>query len=166
MSEPEPLARIIGATRRRINQCVGRRLRVHRLNPQRFWVLVNLLEAPRSNLRELARRLRMDEPSASRIVSSLARRRLVEALEDPEDRRRRNLGLTTAGRAFALQVAPIAAEVRQAVEAGFTVEEKDTLRRLLVRVAENMDRLERRAGRGEGRGKRSGRALVAAGGEK
>jgi DNA-binding MarR family transcriptional regulator len=160
------LARIIGATRRRINQCVGRRLRVHRLNPQRFWVLVNLLEAPRSNLRELARRLRMDEPSASRIVSSLARRRLVAAREDPVDRRRRNLELTTAGRTFALQVAPIAAEVRQAVEAGFTVQEKDTLRGLLGRVAENMDRLERRASRGEGRANRSGRSLLAAGGEK
>jgi DNA-binding MarR family transcriptional regulator len=163
LPDQEPLARVIGATRRRINQCVGRRLRAHRLNPQRFWVLVNLLEAPGSNLRELARRLRMDEPSASRIVSSLARRRLVKARKDPADRRRRNLELTVEGRAFAVKVAPVAAEVRQAVEAGFTVEEKETLRRLLVRVASNMDRLEQRAGfgPGTGRGNESDRPLVA-----
>jgi len=39
----------------------------------------------------------------------------------------------------------VAAEVRRAVEAGFTPEEKATLRRLLGRVIDNMDVLERHA---------------------
>jgi len=147
LAEPEPLSRIIGATRRRIQQAVGRRLRAHRLNPQRFWVLVNLREAPGSSLRELARRLRMDEPTASRIVAGLARRRLVRARPDAVDRRRRNLELTAEGRALANKVGPVASEVRQAVEAGFTDEEKATLRRLLGRVFENMVAFERRHAR-------------------
>lgn len=144
MFDSDPLARAIGATRRRIHQAVTRRLREHRLNPQRFWVLVNLLEAPGSTLRELARRLRMDEPSASRIVASLVRRRLVRAGEDSTDRRRRPLELTPDGLRLARTVSPIAREVRRAVEAGFTDEEKDALRRLLGRVVENMAALERR----------------------
>jgi DNA-binding MarR family transcriptional regulator len=147
LKEPEPLARIIGATRRRIQQAVGRRLRTHRLNPQRFWVLVNLLETPGSSLRELARRLRMDEPTASRIVASLARRRLVRARPDAADRRRRNLELTAEGKALARSVAPVASEVRQAVEAGFTDQEKATLRQLLGRVVDNMVAFERRQAR-------------------
>ena len=43
---------------------------------------------------------------------------------------------------LARRVAPIATEVRRAVEAGFTDEEKSSLRRLLGRVAENMRVLE------------------------
>ena len=148
----EPLARVIGATRRRINQAVSRRLRAQRLNPQRFWVLVNLMEAPGSSLRELARRLHMDEPSASRIVASLARRRLLSQRQDAVDRRRRNLELTAEGQKLARTVAPIAKEVRRAVEAGFSDEEKETLRRLLRRVVDNVAALEGdpQAGRGGG----------------
>ena len=143
MREQEPLSRLIAATRRRINQAVGRRLRPHRLNPQRFWVLVNLSEAPGSSLRELAGRMRTDEPTASRIIASLGRGRLVRARADPADRRRRILELTAGGASLARSLAPVAAEVRRAVEAGFTPEEKATLRRLLGRVIDNMDVLER-----------------------
>jgi DNA-binding MarR family transcriptional regulator len=158
----EPLARVIGATRRRINQAVSRRLRAHRLNPQRFWVLVNLMETPGSSLRELSRRLHMDEPSASRIVANLARRRLVSQRQDAVDRRRRNLGLTAEGQKLAHTVAPIAKEVRRAVEAGFSDEEKETLRRLLRRVVLNVAALEARpaAGRGGGQQATSERRLL------
>jgi DNA-binding MarR family transcriptional regulator len=142
LSEQEPLARVIGATRRRIHQAVTRRLRTHGLHPQRFWVLVNVLEKPGPSLRELARRLRMDEPTASRIVASLVRRRLLRVRADADDRRRHQLELTPEGLALARRLAPIATEVRQAVEAGFTDEEKATLRRLLARVVENMVFLE------------------------
>jgi DNA-binding MarR family transcriptional regulator len=142
LSEQEPLARVIGATRRRIHQAVIRRLRAHGLHPQRFWVLVNVLERPGASLRELARRLRMDEPTASRIVASLVRRRLLRVRPDADDRRRHQLELTAEGLALARRLAPIATEVRQAVEAGFTDEEKATLRRLLARVVENMVFLE------------------------
>jgi len=138
LPDQEPITRVIGATRRRIHQAVGRRVHAHGLNPERFWVLVNLLEAPGASLRELARRLRMDEPSASRIMTSLARRRLVRARPDAEDRRRRKLELTLEGRALAGVLVPVAVEVRQAVEAGFTDEEKATLRRLLRRIGDNM----------------------------
>lgn len=168
MLEQEPLARLIGATRRRINQAVGRRLRSHRLNPQRFWLLVNMLEAPGLSLRELAGRLRMDEPAASRIVASLGRRRLVRSRADPADRRRRSLELTAAGESLTRSLAPVAHEVRRAVEAGFTSEEKETLRRLLSRVRDNMDALEREhaAERGDGRVDRKVEPLAVGGSEK
>ena len=153
MLEQEPLARLIAGARRRINQAVGRRLRAHRLNPQRFWVLVNLSEAPGSSLRELAGRMRTDEPTVSRIIASLGRRRLVRARADPADRRRRILELTIGGESLARSLAPVANEVRRTVEAGFTPEENATLRRLLGRVIENMDALERQhaADRGDSR---------------
>ncbi len=164
MPDQEPITRVIGATRRRIHQAVGRRVHAHGLNPERFWVLVNLLEAPGASLRELARRLRMDEPSASRIMASLARRRLVRAQPDAADRRRRKLELTHEGRTLAGTLAPVAIEVRQAVEAGFTDEEKAILRRLLRRIGDNMVALEGRASPYQGRA-RAGGGAAARGGE-
>ena len=141
MLEQEPIARLIGATRRRIKQAVGRRLRHQGLSPQQFFVLVNMDEG--LSLRDLAGRLHMDEPTASRVVSALTRRRLVRTESHPEDRRRRRLALTAAGQDLAYKVQPIADELRRAVEAGFSAAEKDLLRSLLARVMENMGRLER-----------------------
>ena len=138
----EPVGRLIGVARRRIKQVVGRRLRDHRLSPQQFWVLVNLGESPDISLSELAERLHMDDPTASRIVGALTVRRLARVQPHPTDRRRRRLGLTPAGAALARRVAPIALEVRRAVEAGLTPRERDNLRSLLRRVIENVERLD------------------------
>jgi DNA-binding MarR family transcriptional regulator len=142
LAEAEPIARLIAAARRQIGQAVALRVRRHGLNPQRFWLLINIRETPGLSLRELARRLRADEPTASRIVAGLKRRRLVQVRSDPRDRRRHCLELTDRGAALADAVAPIAAEVRMGVEAGLGPEEKDTLRRLLTRVIESARRLD------------------------
>lgn len=142
MSEAEPLARLIGAARRHISRAVARRVRGHGLNPARFWILINLLEAPGLSLRALAERVRADEPVASRIVAGLRRRRLVHVRTDPRDRRRHRLELTAQGADLASRLAPLAAEVRAGVEAGFSPEEKAVLGRFLMRVIENASRLE------------------------
>jgi DNA-binding MarR family transcriptional regulator len=144
LTEPEPIARLIAGARRRLRQAVGRRVRALGLSPQQFWLLVNL-EAG-SCLRSLASRLHMDEPTASRIVAGLRRRRLVSTRADPHDRRRLELGLTQQGADLARRLRPVAEEVRRTVEDGFTTEEKDHLRRLLGRVVENTRRLEARGG--------------------
>ena len=138
----EPLARLVGANRRRINQAVGRRLRAHGLSPQRFWMLINLREAPGLSLGAMAVRRHMGEPTASRIVTGLVRRRRVHTPPHAGDRRRRIIALTAAGAVLAEKLLPVAMEVRQAVEAGFAPAEKATLRRLLARIIANMDRLE------------------------
>ena len=142
MLEQEPIARLIGAARRRIKQALGTRLRSHGLSPQQFGVLVSLDETPGTSVRALAKRLHMDEPTASRIVAGLVGRRLVQMKSDPSDRRKRHLVLSASGSAVAVRLRPIAHEVRAAVEAGFSSAEKDALRRFLVRVMANMEELE------------------------
>ena len=137
------MALLVGVARRRIKQVVGRRLQHHRLSPQQFWVLVNLGECPDISLCELAERLHMDDPTASRVVGALTLRRLARVQPHPTDRRRRCLSLTPAGAALARRVAPIALEVRRAVEEGFTPGEKACLQSLMRRVLENVERLDR-----------------------
>ena len=142
MSEQEPVGLLIGAARRRIKQAVGHRLRGHGLTPQQFWVLVNVSEREGLALRELAERLRLDHPTASRIVSLLRRRRLMRMGGHPGDRRRCCLGLTATGRELVGELRPLAREVREAVVQGMSAADQDRLRRLLRQVMANMERFE------------------------
>jgi DNA-binding MarR family transcriptional regulator len=140
--QQEPVGLLIGATRRRIKQAVGHRLRAHGLTVQQFWVLVAVREREGCALRELAEKLRLDQPTASRIVGLLQRRKLVRVGGHPDDRRRRSLRLTPAGAALAEQVYPLAREIREAIVHGLAPAEQDHLRRLLRHVIANMERFE------------------------
>ena len=142
LSEQEPVGLLIGAARRRIKQAVGHRLRGHGLTPQQFWVLINVREREGLALHELAARLRLDQPTTSRIVSLLRRRKLVRMGGHPGDRRRCCLGLSASGRELVDRLRPLAREVREAVVHGMSATEQDRLRRLLRQVMANMERFE------------------------
>jgi DNA-binding MarR family transcriptional regulator len=141
--EQEPIARLIVVARRRLNQASTRAARGFGLNSPRLWLVVHLREFPGLSLRALAQRLRMDEPTASRIISSLMDRKLVRSSRDPHDRRRNQLELTAQGMVLADRLVPVAAGIRAAAEGGLTSDEKATLRRLLHQVIENMENFQR-----------------------
>jgi DNA-binding MarR family transcriptional regulator len=52
------------------------------------------------SVKELADRLALSLPGASRTVDALLRRGWVERREDPDDRRMKRVGITTAGRSI------------------------------------------------------------------
>jgi len=142
LSQQEPVGLLIGAARRRIKQAVGHRLRGYGLTPQQFWVLVNVRESEGLALHELAERLRLDQPTTSRIVALLRRRKLVRMGGHPGDRRRCSLRLTETGAALGAQLHPLVREVREAVVHGMSAAEQDRLRRMLRQVMANMERFE------------------------
>jgi len=142
LSEQEPVGLLIGAARRRIKQAVGHRLRGYGLTPQQFWVLIHVREREGLALHELAERLRLDQPTTSRIVALLRRRKLVRMGGHPGDRRRCSLRLTDTGAALSAQLHPLVREVREAVVHGMSAAEQDRLRRMLRQVMANMERFE------------------------
>jgi MarR family transcriptional regulator, organic hydroperoxide resistance regulator len=134
----EPLGLLVAAIRRAVKAMVTRRVEPLGLAPLQFWVLVGALEAPGASQAELARRLRCDEPSVSRVVASLARRGWLRASRHQEDRRRVMLALTRSDRTLARRLAPIAAEVRAEVEAPLAAAEREQVRQALARVASHL----------------------------
>lgn len=140
----EPVGLLIGAARRGIKQAVGRRLGRFRLTPPQFWVLLAIQEGRAPSLGAIVDRLRGDQPTASRIVAALVRRKLVRADADPDDRRRTLLSCTAAGAALRAPLSSVAAEIRGAIVAGMDEEEQETLRRGLRKVIENVERLDKR----------------------
>lgn len=142
MSKQDSLGRLIAVARRRLKQTVGRRVAGHGLSSQQFWVLVYLLEEDAPPLCAVCDALRMDPPTASRIVAALTRRGFVRATADPADRRRARLKLTADGRALARTLHPLAQEFRAAVERDLSRREAVELRRLLEKVIAGIDRYE------------------------
>ena len=125
---PRPLGLLIAGARRSIKQAATRRLGRRRLSAQQFWLLIALHEQPCPSLRELAERRLMDSPTASRMVEVLVRRGLVRIEGCPEDRRRRTVALTEKGAALARELRPLALELREAIQAGFSEREAETFR--------------------------------------
>jgi DNA-binding MarR family transcriptional regulator len=143
----EHVGALLAAVRRRIRQVVRAEAGSHRLSPQQFWSLVGIDEAGPLSLGSLAERLRIDQPTASRVVQSLTKRRLVELAEDPADRRRLLIDTTAEGAALAAKLRPTARELRLALVAGFSAAELAALRGALTRIVVNLDRFEARKAR-------------------
>lgn len=139
----EPLGLLVASIRRAVKAMVTQRVGPLGLTPLQFWVLVGALEAPGSSQAELARRLRCDEPSVSRVVAALSRRGWLRASRQEGDRRRVMLALKPAGQALARRLAPIAAEVRAEVEAPLAPAEREQIRQALARVASHLQRRDR-----------------------
>jgi DNA-binding MarR family transcriptional regulator len=154
---PPPLGLLVAGARRSIKQAVTKRLRRRRLSHQQFWLLVALHERPGLSLRQLAERQHMDSPTASRILVLLSKRGLVRMEDDPADRRRRSIRLTSRGVDLAREMHPLALRTREAIQAGFTEDEKQALRALLQRIIANMRRFERDGERRSGAGNPAGR---------
>jgi len=137
-SDNEPIGILIAAARSAINQTARAQLDGSGLTPQQFWVLMALFEHPGLSLRELCEGRRMDPPTASRIVSALARRKLVHIGGDADDRRRCRLELTAEGHAFARGKKRLLRELRELVVADLSPAEQQALRKLLRRVIRNV----------------------------
>ncbi len=142
MEDTEPIGLLIGAVRRRMKQAVGSRVRRYRLTTQQFWVLVVISEHPGLSIGELAGRLRMDNPTASRLVFALLNRKLVEVRGDTQDRRRARLYLRASGLALADKLREVAAAVRAAAVLGLSASEQVALRVALRKIITNMDRFQ------------------------
>jgi MarR family transcriptional regulator for hemolysin len=138
----EPIGLLIGAVRRRIRQAVGSQVRPYHLTTQQFWVLVAIYEHPGFSLRQLAAHLRMDEPTASRVVAALMKQKLVQIKGDAADRRRACIYLRAPGAELGRELRTLAATVRAAVVQGLSTTEQAALRGSLRKIIANMDRLQ------------------------
>lgn len=142
LERDEPIGPLIGDARRRIRQAVSSRVRRYHLTTQQFWVLVAIYEHPGFSLGELATHLWMDDPTASRLVFALAKRKLVQVRDDPADRRRSRLHLEASGTALANALRELATAVRAAAVHGLSSSELNALRGSLRKIMANMDRFQ------------------------
>jgi DNA-binding MarR family transcriptional regulator len=136
---PEPtLGLLIVAARHAIRQAIATRARELRLTTQQFWALYNLRRAPALTPGELGTYMHLDAPAASRLIADLAKRKLLDARPDREDRRRMHLYLTEKGAEVAARVEAVAAEYIATQTRGLSADELAALRSGLRKVVDNL----------------------------
>ncbi|HET8901346.1 MAG TPA: MarR family transcriptional regulator [Holophagaceae bacterium] len=140
--EHAPLGQLIAATRRRIKQALWAHLEADKLTPQQYWILMVLMEHGPHSLHELAGKVCIDDPTASRIVKALSARGLTASSPDPDHGRRILIRMGPDTAALQKRLKGMAAKVRGGLESGFTSEEKALLRLGLMKIIANMDALE------------------------
>jgi DNA-binding MarR family transcriptional regulator len=142
LHQQESVGLLAVTVRRRIKQVTSALLREERLSPQQFWTLVVIARNDGLSLRELASRRRMDEPTASRVVNTLVRRRLVRRSADPADRRRSCLKMTPSGREASDRLLPMADSIVTAVEGALTPAQRRTVVAGLQKVIAGLDQFQ------------------------
>ena len=83
-----------------------RSLREHGLNEQEWRIMRALMEAERIEIGELAERVFILKPSATRTIKNLQARKIVSRSRSSSDQRRALIGLTPKGRALFEALAP------------------------------------------------------------
>ena len=87
----------------------------------------------------LAREAGIQKASATSVIESLKRRKLIRGVQDADDRRRLNLSLTLSGAALMKSLIACAAEANALGRAGLTEDEITTLLKLLRTVTANFE---------------------------
>jgi MarR family transcriptional regulator for hemolysin len=88
---------------------------------------------------DIARRLRIEGPTLTRMLDALEKDGMVERLPDPSDRRTKQLRLTDHGEEALEEIFAIADCLRSRLLDGFSDAELDTVNRFLARLMERLD---------------------------
>jgi MarR family transcriptional regulator for hemolysin len=88
---------------------------------------------------DIAKRLRIEGPTMTRMLDTLEADGLVERIADPGDRRSKHLRLTAQGEAVLEEVFGIVDEMRERLIAGLTPAEIDGLNGILTTLTGRLD---------------------------
>jgi DNA-binding MarR family transcriptional regulator len=105
-----------------------------RLTAPQFAVLAVLHEAAGLDQRTIAEGAALDKSTCGDLIDRLARRGLVEAGADPDDRRRKLVRMTAAGRRQLETAAVQQREVHKAALANLSEAERAELNQLLLKM--------------------------------
>jgi len=107
------------------------------------WVpMLKLYIGCASTAAELARQCELDAGSMTRLLDRLEAKQLCSRIRSSDDRRVINLALTDAGRASAQEIPAILCGVQNALLAGFSAEEWQTLKSYLRRMLDTAQTLQ------------------------
>src|ERR1700736_6600805 len=104
------------------------------LTQMQFAALAKLHEAGPCSQNQLGRLIYLDAATAKGVGDRLAARRLITALPDPHDRRRRAIALTKLGRSVAAKATQVARRITRATLVPLTAAEQKSVLRLLKKL--------------------------------
>lgn len=134
------IAGLVTLTSRLFARALHERLVRHGVAPGQLAVLQRLWQGDGITQAELARAVRVEQPTMARTLDRMARDRLVERVPSKEDRRAFNVRLTPRGRALRRAVEAEAAALDRRAVAQLKKRDRQELRGILVRVVASLGR--------------------------
>ena len=135
---PRTIAGLVTLTSRLFARALHDRLVPHGVAPGQLAVLQRLWEGDGLTQAELARAVRVEQPTMARTLDRMARDGLIERVPSKEDRRAFNVRLTAHGRALRRAVENEAAALERAALAALKRQEREGLTRSLGQVAASL----------------------------
>src|SRR6187455_1270668 len=125
---------------RRWRSLLDERLRLIGQSSARMEALAAIINSPSLSAQvDIAKRLRIEGPTMTRMLDTLEADGLVERLPDPADRRTKQLRLTPTGEKVLEEIFAIADELRERLLEGVAPETMDELNKFLVMLTDRLD---------------------------
>ena len=125
---------------RRWRSLMDDRLRLVGQSSARMEALAAIINSPALSAQvDIAKRLRIEGPTMTRMLDTLEADGLVERLPDPSDRRTKQLRLTAEGERVLEEIFAIADEMRDRLLDGLPADKVDELNGFLVQLTERLD---------------------------
>ena len=125
---------------RRWRSLLDERLRLIGQSSARMEALAAIINSPSLSAQvDIAKRLRIEGPTMTRMLDTLEADGLVERLPDPGDRRTKQLRVTEQGEAALREIFAIADELRGRLLEGVPEEQMDELNAFLGALSERLD---------------------------
>ncbi len=125
---------------RRWRSLLDERLRAIGQSSARMEALAAIMNSPWPSAQvDIAKRLRIEGPTMTRMLDTLEADGLVERLPDPTDRRSKQLRLTPAGENALEEIFAVADDLRERLLRGIAPDKMEELNALLVMLTERLD---------------------------
>lgn len=118
--------------------CMSRSLAPYDITPEQAFMIILLNERDGLSQGEIALALRKDKSSITRMILSLENKGVMYRVTSSYDRRYFKVSLTEKGKSLATHVSPCISGTIDVLQTGFSLEEMDELRRLLIKMRDNM----------------------------
>lgn len=125
----------------RIGEAFSRELVKYKLTLPMYRVLASLLGADGQRMTHLAEYTSIDISTLSRLVATMEKKGLVKREPGRKDKRSVHVMLQEPGRDLGMRLAPLADIYERVALAGITPDEVATLKRLLIRIYDNIESL-------------------------
>ena len=141
MPSKESIPALIGATRLRLRQEIGRLTTPLGLTPHHIHILTLLRDVGPKTMHDVASAIRVDDATVSRMMSKLGTRKWVRIERDRSDRRRAIVAITAAGRKITAGFSAKAEKLISHIMTGLSPDEIDITQQSLKRILANLDQL-------------------------
>lgn len=136
----KPLGFYLGFTMRLMRSTMSAKLKTHEIDItwDQFPILKQINGQPDLSQKKMVERVRKEKTTVSRQISLLEKKGYINRRTDPNDKRNRLLNLTDKGQEVIESLSPIIEEMQELLSRGFSLEEENRLKEMLLRICENL----------------------------